>query len=109
MKNIGELLKNAREDSDLKQTEVMKLTGINHKTLSGYENGVAQPDIETLAKLFKLYGISADAVLEIKPYKINQILSREEILLIKEYRKLKDYQKADLLTVIKALNTNNRK
>lgn len=36
--NIGEFLKAAREDLDLSQVRVMELTGINNKTLSGYEN-----------------------------------------------------------------------
>ena len=43
--NIGEILKNAREDKGLTQAEVMRITGINRKSLSGYENNVAEPDL----------------------------------------------------------------
>ena len=53
-------LKATREDLDLSQIKVMELTGINNKTLSGYENNVAQPDIQTLVCLARLYGFSID-------------------------------------------------
>ena len=44
----------------------MELTGINRKTLSGYENSVAEPDLDTFARLLRLYQLSADEVLGIK-------------------------------------------
>ena len=44
----------------MSQIKVMELTGINNKTLSGYENGVSQPDIQTFVVLAKLYGFSID-------------------------------------------------
>ena len=60
MKNLGFILKSAREDNNLTQMQVMKLTGINNKTLSGYETGLAEPDLDTLVVLFNLYGLSLD-------------------------------------------------
>ena len=51
MKNIGLTLKNARENKDYTQKRVMELTGINRKSLSGYENNVAEPDLNTYATL----------------------------------------------------------
>ena len=63
MHNLGYILKSAREDRDLTQTEVMRRTGINNKTLSGYENNIAEPDLTTFARLMKLYQLSADQVL----------------------------------------------
>lgn len=44
----------------------MELTGINRKTLSGYENSVAEPDLDTFARLLRLYQLSADEILGIK-------------------------------------------
>ncbi len=58
--DIGAFLKATREDLDMSQKKVMELTGINNKTLSGYENGVSQPDIQTFAILAKVYGFSID-------------------------------------------------
>ena len=46
MEHIGEILWTAREDNFYTQKKVMELTGINRKTLSGYENSVAEPDLD---------------------------------------------------------------
>ena len=66
MEHIGEILRSSREDHFLTQKKVMELTGINRKTLSGYENNVAEPDLDTFARLLRLYQLSADEVLGIK-------------------------------------------
>lgn len=41
MEELGYALRLARERRGLTQTQVMNLTGINNKTLSGYENNIA--------------------------------------------------------------------
>ena len=66
MEHIGEILRTAREDNFYTQKKVMELTGINRKTLSGYENSVAEPDLDTFARFLRLYQLSADEVLGIK-------------------------------------------
>ena len=63
MTELGPALRLARERRELTQVQVMAMTGINNKTLSGYENGVAEPDLETLAILLRLYQASADQLL----------------------------------------------
>ena len=91
MKDIGAVLKNARENKEFTQKQVMELTGINKKSLSGYENNVAEPDLQTFATLINLYGLSADEVLEISTSTPSLLLStfnkldfqhQEEILLL---------------------------
>ena len=54
MKDIGKILKNARENKEYTQKQVMELTGIHRKSLSGYENNVAEPDLSTFATLASL-------------------------------------------------------
>lgn len=66
MEHIGEILRTAREDNFYTQKKVMELTGISRKTLSGYENSAAEPDLDTFARLLRLYQLSADEVLGIK-------------------------------------------
>ena len=50
MKDIGKILKNARENKEYTQKQVMELTGIHRKSLSGYENNadealeIGEPD-----------------------------------------------------------------
>ena len=55
MKIVADRLKKTRELKGVTQTAVSKNLGINSKTLSGYENNVAEPDLETLSLLAKYY------------------------------------------------------
>lgn len=105
MKKIGEILKNSREDLDLTQVEVMNLTGINNKTLSGYENGVSEPDLETFAQLLNLYNLSADDILDIKKNKdkITISLTSAEHKFITNFRMLSEDRRNDLAIMLKAL------
>ncbi|GIO57954.1 helix-turn-helix domain-containing protein [Paenibacillus cineris] len=56
-------LKEARLKANLTQVQVKQHTGINNKTLSGYENGVSEPDYGTLKQLCDLYDVTTDWVL----------------------------------------------
>ena len=60
MEELGYALRLARERRGLTQTQVMNLTGINNKTLSGYENNIAEPDLQTLTTLL-LPGVGGPA------------------------------------------------
>jgi transcriptional regulator with XRE-family HTH domain len=60
MSSLGDRLKEARERKNLKQIQVMRHTGINNKTLSGYENGVSEPDMESLKILADFYEVDLD-------------------------------------------------
>lgn len=70
---IAKRLRNARELSGKSQTQVSKDTGINNKTLSGYERGVSEPDLQTFNLLSQYYKVSLEYLLgnsDIKnPYK----------------------------------------
>lgn len=63
MNLIAERLRDARKQIGLTQIQVMERTNINHKTLSGYENGVSEPDLETVMILAKLYNVTTDYLL----------------------------------------------
>ena len=60
MSSMGEKLRKAREKKELTQIQVRELTGINNKTLSGYENNVSTPDPETFKLLATLYDVTID-------------------------------------------------
>ena len=66
--NIGERLKNVREDKDLKQTEVAKAIHITNKVLSSYERNICLPTIENLIALCNYYHISADSIQQTEYY-----------------------------------------
>ena len=60
---IAKRLKRSREKKKFTQIDVYSKTGINNKTLSGYENNVSSPDLETLKILADLYEVTADYLL----------------------------------------------
>lgn len=49
-----------REDLDLRQIDVSRATGIDQKTLSNYETGKTQPDMDTLIRLADFFHVSLD-------------------------------------------------
>lgn len=58
MSNIGEVLTTARRASGLTQEELSNAVGIMQATLSRYENGLREPDEETLAALARALGVT---------------------------------------------------
>lgn len=81
----------------------MELTGIHRKSLSGYENNVAEPDLQTFSTLVKLYGVSADSILEINPNSKSNTLSKRELQLINLFRSLDEQHQKELIIQLHAL------
>lgn len=59
---FGKRLKEIREQFDLTQRQLGQMINLNYRTLSNYELGRAEPDIETLKKLSETYHMSIDAI-----------------------------------------------
>jgi transcriptional regulator with XRE-family HTH domain len=57
---IGENLKLLRKRKGVSQEEIAQDLGLTRSSYSGYENGVAEPNIETLIKISEYYDISLD-------------------------------------------------
>jgi transcriptional regulator with XRE-family HTH domain len=68
MVTLGSNLKSARKSLGYTQTQVQAITHIHHKTLSGYENNVSKPDIDTLKTLAKCYETSVDELTQDSGY-----------------------------------------
>ena len=66
MISLGEFLRDARLRADLKQVEVERKAGINHKSISNWENNLSKPSSEDLIALSKLYCASIDALTGVK-------------------------------------------
>ena len=62
MISLGEFLRDARLRADLKQVDVERKIGINHKTLSNWENNVSKPSAEDLIALSKIYTTSVGSL-----------------------------------------------
>lgn len=60
---IGKKIRNLRKAYHLTQKELADNLGIARATLSGYENKVSQPDLETLKKISIYFSVSTDYLL----------------------------------------------
>ena len=58
--HFAEKLKAARKNAGYNQQQIEDILGINRTTLSRYESGQREPDIETLGKLADFYEVSLD-------------------------------------------------
>jgi transcriptional regulator with XRE-family HTH domain len=101
VEELGFALRLARERRGLTQKQVMTMTGINNKTLSGYENGVSEPDLATLGVLLKLYGVPAGRFLGTDMGK--EGLSPQEEQLIKLFRTLEAGEQEEWLLLLRTL------
>lgn len=101
-KLLGDVLKKLRKDSGYSQSAISDYLEINRSTYTKYELGRI-PDAVIIAKLAKLYGVSADSIVEScleDPPELGSIatlsasdkenavciLSKDELLLVRYYR-----------------------
>lgn len=90
-------LKNIRKENNLLQKDIAKEINIAIQTYAKYEQGKAQPDIETLKNLADFYNVSVDYLIgradEDNIVQIYNDLSEDEEHLISIIRKLNDLNK----------------
>lgn len=101
--DLGKWLRDTREDLDLTQKKVMELTGIHHKTLSGYERNFSEPDLQTLATLCRLYHVSLDDFLKIKKCEMTEAVQPGEQRLLNTWRQLPLADREDALYLLEKL------
>lgn len=63
MKELREIIRDLREDHDLKQKTVANYLGISQQTYSNYENGHREIPTWTVVALAKYYKVSTDYLL----------------------------------------------
>lgn len=97
-------LKKGRLDKNLKQSDVTKLTGIKNTTLSNYENGITEPDIDTFLQLCELYNLDYATILaEAYGLKVSGTdfnIKPSEMEYIEKYRSLDPHGKDMVDTVL---------
>ena len=60
------ILRDLREDRDMKQSAVAQILGTTQQVYSRYENGINEMPIRHLRTLCEYYNVSADYVLSLK-------------------------------------------
>lgn len=63
MKTLNTILRDLREDHDIKQDTIAKYLGITQQTYSNYENGYREIPITVVTELAKYYKVSTDYLL----------------------------------------------
>ena len=70
---LGEKIKKYREEKKMTQVEVAEVLGVKPATISKYEAGTLEPNIESLKKLAELFGISVDELLKEDEFDVSKI------------------------------------
>lgn len=65
MKEYWEILRELREDRDLRQADIAAILGTTQQVYSRYEKGINELPVRHLKTLCKYYGVSADYVLSL--------------------------------------------
>ena len=65
MKKYYEIIRELREDRDLKQCDIAKLLGTTQQVYSRYEKGINEIPVRHIIALCKFYNVSADYILGI--------------------------------------------
>lgn len=97
-------LRKGRLDKGLKQSDVAKETGIKNTTLSNYENGVTEPDMDTFLALCELYELDFVSLMEeaygIKVPGKNFHIKPSQMEMLERYNNLDDHGKEMVDTVL---------
>ena len=70
---LGEKIKKYREEKKITQVEVAEILGVKPATISKYEAGTLEPNIESLKKLAELFGVSVDELLKEDEFDFSKI------------------------------------
>ena len=63
MKELRTIIRDLREDNDIKQKAIAEYLGVSQQTYSNYENGHREIPIWAVIKLSKYYKVSTDYLL----------------------------------------------
>lgn len=75
----GQRIKEIRIENNLTQKELGKLLNVDQRTISQYENGNREINLNTLVKLCKKFNVTADYILEIDKEIDKTKIEQEEI------------------------------
>ena len=62
--DLSQRILSLRKEYDLTQSQLGKQLGVSDKTVSRWENGISNPQIETIYKMCKMYGKDIDYFFE---------------------------------------------
>ena len=66
--NIGDKIRNAREDKDLYQNDMARLIPMNQSNYSKIERGIQEPNLEQLKRICEILELDPRYLLELDEY-----------------------------------------
>ena len=100
-----QILRNLREDHDLKQTDISKKFFLGKNTYFNYENGKREMPFSLVVQLAKFYGVSLDYIANLSTDKGGQhSISKEESNILRLYNSLSDKRKGKLELYLEQLH-----
>ena len=103
--NIGDKIKNAREENKLTQTQASESLMVSRQTISNWENGKSLPDILSVIRMSELYQISLDELLKGDKAMMNKI--EKDIEISKTMKKITKYAWSSILVGVIILTLGN--
>lgn len=110
MKTLNEILRDLREDHDMKQETIAKYLGISQQAYSNYENGYREIPVTAVKSLAQLYKVSTDCLLrsdssyignlDVNTVYVDGVTMRDIIV---DMQTLKDTERKDLVKYIQFL------
>ena len=104
---LGKRIKSYRESKNMTQNKIAEILGVKSATISKYESGLLEPNVDALKNLAELFEISIDELLKEQEEKFD--ISQINILnVLKEQKEMK--LKGNLYhntQIVFAYNTNN--
>ena len=104
---LGKRIKSYRESKNMTQNKIAEILGVKSATISKYESGLLEPNVDALKKLAELFEISIDELLKDQEEKFD--ISQINILnVLKEQKEMK--LKGNLYhntQIVFAYNTNH--
>ncbi len=65
MSDYGKKIQSLRKEKGITQSELGEMLNVSSQAVSKWENGLAEPDLETIKKLCKYFGITVDSFLAV--------------------------------------------
>lgn len=94
------ILRQLRKSARLTQDELALKLGYSKSTISMYENGNREPDLETLENIADFFNVDINMLTGNKPAKA---ITQDEAVFLNTYRRAKGSDSAAVKAVLKAL------
>lgn len=105
-KLIGENIKKICSLKGIRQVDISERMGVSQGTVSNWFKGTNSIDIENIAKLCAVLGVSLDQICGVAPLSPNVLLSQEETDILSLYRSLKSEAQSMLMNTARAFAGN---